>query len=336
MKRLALMLGTILLVGASASAKEIIAEPLVAIEPVVVVEEAPQGVSLQDYITKGTVDNKEQNEAIYKRSRANYKGFRAVSVGQEIEYETRNTDPANTLKINTGAKFAYGDNWTYSVSGRKDYKNRKGNDSDISLSGEASRIQLGAKRSFVYDNGIKASLGARWRTYSDKDEFFMDPTISYDRYSYWGTFGYKRFDNGVDKFYSESEPLKIALGPFALSYYYEYEKINGRGNGDYFFEHQARLSYPLYTGEKLTLTGEYRLGLGKETKGDHETIKGIENDYKFGNRNTLYFYGSYAMTENLDLGAYLGLEAGKWEMAANEGNGKSYYMDYGVTWEYKF
>ncbi|MFR9018096.1 MAG: hypothetical protein ACLVH8_00180 [Fusobacterium sp.] len=308
MKKLALLLGALSLVSSVAYAKEVVP----AVEEVVVVEEAAP-VAAAPALT-------------------------VTNVGQYIEID--NTSGRNGADIGEAVHFgnvvglAY-DDWTFGLMARKAWSM----DTDDGIHSNGHRLELD-----VWKNYENFSVGARWRQEADKDRFLLRTKYSYGMFSGWVDAGYE-FQNANDKkgnndnIYSEGMPVAVTVGPVTLGYYYEYFGYNGTGsdNGEMEEEirHQVRAMFPLYTGEKLSLSAEYRYQFANDIEMEDTAKKATP--YKENNRHIGIINANYALTDALSVYGYYEYDWNKYE--GKDGykvDHDDYYGEFCIGWNYAF
>ena len=302
MKKLALLLGALSLVSSVAYAKEVVP----AVEEVVVVEEAAP-VAAAPALT-------------------------VSYVGQSLEVD--NTSGSNsegnvgTTHFSNSVGLAYGDNWTFGLLGAKMWDM----DTDDGIHGNDHRLQIDAWRNF--ENG---SLGFRWRGQADYDRYYLRGKYSYGMFSGWADLAYQSNNSGTghtDNWYSEGMPVCVTYGPVTAGYYYEWDKMIDADKDGYegTLSHQLRVMFPLYTGEKLSLSGEYRYQFAQ----DQDYEKTTPWQEKTGHAAILY--AGYKLTENLALDGYYRYDFNEYE--AKDGNQAdqrdNYYGEFYAGWTYTF
>ena len=318
MKKLALLLGALSLVSSVAYAKEVVP----AVEEVVVVEEAApvaaapmlRVTNVGQYIE---IDN-------YSRHKASANG----GAGED------DLDIGNVM-LGHQVGLAYGDDWTFNLMARKGWDT----DTDDGIHGDNHRLELDVWRSF--DN---YSLGARWRQEAGMDRYLLRGKYSYGMFSGWVDAGYQ-FNNASegqnDNIYSEGMPVAVTVGPVTVGYYYEYKDWNGTHHEDQTEEltHQVRLMAPLYTGEKLSLSGEYRYQFAQDKEFEN-TVEGNKVPWQENNRHIAILNANYALTENLSVYGYYEYDFNKYEVKDGEPGAKDlgddYYGEFCIGWNYAF
>ena len=318
MKKLALLLGALSLVSSVAYAKEVVP----AVEEVVVVEEAAPVAAAP--------------------------ALRVTSVGQFIEVDNNSgsSNIGEDVFFGNTVGLAYGDDWTFGLMASKIW--------DVDTEGVHSknhRIELDAWRHF--DN---FSVGARWRQESGKDRYLARVKYNYGMFSGWVDAGYESQNSHTDleeisgnsyddNWYSEGMPLAVTVGPVTVGYYYEYLKYVGNENitEDDFHKsdlrHQLRAMFPIYNGEKLTLSGEYRYQFAQDvdqysTWRDYE----IEEDWQEKTAHVAILNASYAVTDALTVSGYYRYDFNEYEAHGNISKDKAdnYYGEFSVGWNYAF
>ena len=314
MKKLALLLGALSLVSSVAYAKEVVP----AVEEVVVVEEAApvaaapmlRVTNVGQYIE---IDN-------YSRHKASANG----GAGED------DLDIGNVM-LGHQVGLAYGDDWTFNLMARKGWDT----DTDDGMHSNGHRIDIDVWRSF--DN---FSVGARWRQEANKDRYLLRTKYSYGMFSGWVDAGYESKNGGEgvsDNWYSEGMPVAVTVGPVTAGYYYEWDDVVDYHEATAYegsLRHQIRLMAPLYTGEKLGLSAEYRYQFA-EDKEYKENKEWQEN-----NRHIAILNANYALTENLSVYGYYEYDFNKYEVHdGGEGAkdlGDDYYGEFCIGWNYAF
>ena len=311
MKKLVLLLGALSLVSSVAYAKEVVP----AVEEVTVVEEAPVAAPM----------------------------LRVTNVGQFIEVDNKSgsSDIGEDVFFGTNVGLAYGDDWTFGLMASKIW--------DMDTDGIHSknhRIELDAWRHF--DN---FSVGARWRQESGKDRYLARVKYNYGMFSGWVDAGYESQNEGTaghtwdDNWYSEGMPVAVTVGPVTLGYYYEYFNYLGENNASENYQetnlaHQLRAMFPIYSGEKLTLSGEYRYQFAQDIDQYDKNEKGVKagENWQELNRHIAILNASYALTDSLSVSGYYRYDWNKYE-----GNGHgvqdkddNYYGEFSIGWNYTF
>lgn len=312
MKKLALLLGALSLVSSVAYAKEVVP----AVEEVVVVEEAAPVAAAP--------------------------ALRVTSVGQFIEVD--NTSGSSNIGedvfFGNNVGLAYGDNWTFNLMASKIW--------DVDTDGVHSknhRIDLDAWRNFE-----NFSVGARWRQQTDKDRYYLRGKYSYGMFSGWADVTYEAQNDGPkgntwdDNWYSEGMPIAVTVGPVTLGYYYEYYNYLGADNAsenavETDLRHQVRAMFPIYNGEKLTLSGEYRYQFAQDVE-QYDKLYGhkVEENWQEKTAHIAILNASYAVTDALSISGYY-----RYDFNEYEGNGKgvkdkadNYYGEFSIGWNYAF
>ena len=305
MKKVALLLGALALVSSVAYAKEVVP----AVEEVVVVEEVKAAPML-----------------------------RVTSFGQGIEVDNyskhsdeygldHDDNDIGKVMLSTSVGLAYGDDWTFNFMARKHWDT----DTDEGMRSDGYRIDMEAWRAFE-----NYSLGLKWRQESDNDKYYIRGKYHFGMFSGWADFAYKSVNGeGSDSWYSEAMPIAITYGPVTVGYYYEWDKYTTTDNVDDTKEgslkHQVRVMAPLYTGEKLSLTGEYRYQFAEDKDYTVDT-PWVEN-----NRHIVIVGASYAVTDRLGVSGYYEYDFNKYEKhdGAKDVN-DDYYGEFGLGWTYSF
>lgn len=260
--------------------------------------------------------------------------LRVTSVGQFIEVDNTSNNSWNgyTEDVGEGVHFgntvslALGDNWTFDLMARKTWTA----DTDDGMESAGHRIDLSATRHFE-----NFSIGLKWRGESGMDRFYIPVSYNYGMFSGWATPAYT-FENTTsttdsiaqDYFYLEAEPVVIKYGPFALSYYFEGSKDTGDAD-THSYDHQVRLKYNFYNGEKLSLGAEYWYQFA------YENVEKDETQYE-NNKHVGVLNAAYAVTENLTIDGYYRYDFNKYEAKADKTVEDDYYGEFYVGWTYTF
>ena len=211
-------------------------------------------------------------------------------------------------------------------------------DTDDGIHSNGHRLELD-----VWKNYENFSVGARWRQEAEKDRFLLRTKYSYGMFSGWVDAGYE-FQNANDKkgnndnIYSEGMPVAVTVGPVTLGYYYEYFGYNGTGsdNGETEEEirHQVRAMFPLYTGEKLSLSAEYRYQFAN----DFEVEKNAAGKevYQENNRHIGIVSANYALTDALSVYGYYEYDWNKYDGHDEKTDPDNYYGEFCIGWNYAF
>ena len=298
MKKLALLLGALSLVSSVAYAKEVVP----AVEEVVVVEEAAPVAAAPAL----TVTNVGQYIEIDNTS-----GRDGADIGEAVHF-------ANVVGL------AY-DDWTFGLMARKAWSM----DTDDGIHSNGHRIDLD-----VWKNFENFSVGARWRQEANKDRWLLRTKYSYGMFSGWVDAGYE-FNNtdAEDNIYSEGMPVAVTVGPVTLGYYYEYFGYDDM-NADKVEEeirHQVRAMFPLYTGEKLSLSAEYRYQFANDFE--------VKEDapYKENNRHIGIINANYAVTDALSVYGYYEYDWNKYDgQNGYKVDHDDYYGEFCIGWNYAF
>lgn len=319
MKNMTLLLGSLLLVGSIANAKEVVTAPTpaveqtkeIVVEPVVIVEEAAKP------------------------------WIRLTSIGQEIEVEN------SSGKSNIGESVYFAniiglatDNWDFAVQAGRFWDV----DTDKGIKKTNTRMQLDAWRNFKAES-FKYSLGARWRAQKDLDRMYLRGKYSSNSgmFAGWVDYFYDSYTGKADSNTVEVMPLNVKLGPLTLGYFLGYTQGVG-GNDAESTEHQLRAYLPLYKGEKISFNLENRLTLHKDGKGytkagklvsldSHELEnKGRTGEYDFGGRNRTYLKVNYKVTPALQVYGHYAYEI----QDAKDFGRDTYYGNFVAGWNYKF
>ena len=312
MKKKALLLGAILAVSSSAYAKEVLPAVEEVQETVIIAEVTPE--PLIKSVTVGQsleVDNTSGGK----------------NIGEEVIF-------MNTAELST-------ENWDYTIGAGKvfssDTRSREGGLYDRGT----SRMELQAIRNF--DNWF---LGIKLQSNDDYDRWYLRTGYDYGMFSGWMDAQYYS-QEGVNEDYGRIEimPFNVTFGPIKVGYYLDYKDYTGKGqvmdNGvlEKSADHQLRAYAPLYNGEKLDLSLEYRLGLHNSM--DYSNLKNNVGYrvYKDFNYNAMIINANYALNDSFDIYGYYRYDISKFEakdgVITNKDNGK-YYGEFQIGWAYTF
>ena len=312
MKKLALLLGALSLVSSVAYAKEVVP----AVEEVVVVEEAAPVAAAP--------------------------ALRVTSVGQFIEVDNNSgsSNIGEDVFFGNTVGLAYGDDWTFGLMASKIW--------DVDTDGVHSknhRIELDAWRHF--DN---FSVGARWRQESGKDRYLARAKYNYGMFSGWVDAGYEAQNEGDaghtwdDNWYSEGMPVAVTVGPVTVGYYYEYLNYVGADNAsenkvETDLRHQVRAMFPIYNGEKLTLSGEYRYQFAQDVE-QYDKYYGakVEEKWQEKTAHIAILNASYAVTDALTVSGYYRYDFNEYDAHGKgvEDKADNYYGEFSIGWNYAF
>ncbi|MGL4904439.1 MAG: hypothetical protein ACRCYM_00845 [Cetobacterium sp.] len=293
MKKLALLLGSLLVVGATASAKEAVVAPVeVSKEVVVVAEPVVEVVEVEAPTLKLT----------------------SIKTGIWSENKSGKTNGnlgSNSLRLYTN--FAYGEDWTGSFAARR-YFTSNTKDSygaDDLFNKTTTRTYVGVTRNNIFEN---YSLGFTYVSQNTWDKYDLElgfaPTnwlTGYALYEYVSAAG-----EDSDANYVEFQP-KLSYNGWGISYYFE---------GEYAIENdakyeiqQVRLFTPKAKIGKFAVSGEYRGTLSHESEDEKgNTSYGVdtrmENAFDI---NRVYAHTTYELTPSTTLFTSLGYQFGKWE-----------------------
>ena len=311
MKKLALLLGALSLVSSVAYAKEVVP----AVEEVVVVEEAAPVAAAP--------------------------ALRVTHFGQSIEVDNHTKDDSldiGNVMLGNSVGLAY-DDWTFGLFARKGWDM----DTDNGIHSAGHRMELD-----FWKNYENFSVGAIWRGEKDFDRYLARVKYNYGMFSGDLMAGYKFMNNDAnDCFYAEGMPVAVTVGPVTVGYYFEYSKYNGTSDNVWYDTedvehwdkkeealHQVRVFFPIYSGEKLSLNGQYRYQFAHDQEFTNDKQGWQEN-----NRHIAVLGASYAVTENLTVDGYYQYEWNKYEAHDGENNKDrkdDYYGEFYVGYTYKF
>ncbi|MGL5056631.1 MAG: hypothetical protein ACRC6A_04600 [Fusobacteriaceae bacterium] len=294
MKKLALLLGSLLVVGATVSAKEVVVAPVeVSKEVVAVAEPVAEVVVIEEVPTLKLTSIR---TGLWSENRS---GAKNGNLG------------ANNLRLETN--FAYGENWTGSLNARR-YFNSNSKDSygvHDEFDKAGTRTYVGVTRNNIFDN---YSLGYTYQTRDKRDshttEFGFAPTSWLDGYLVYEYVS--RGGNDSDSNYVEFQP-KFSYNGWGVSYYFEAE-YNIEDDTEYEIQ-QVRLFTPKAKLGKFAVSGEYRGTITYDSKdGKGNDLYGVSQkvDNAF-DVNRVYAKMTYGLTESTTLFTNIGYEFGKWQ-----------------------
>ncbi|MGL6131760.1 MAG: hypothetical protein ACRCZ9_09135 [Fusobacteriaceae bacterium] len=314
MKKLALLLGSLLVVGATVSAKEAVVAPVeVSKEVVVVAEPVAEVVIVEEAPTLKLTSIR---TGLWSENRS---GKTGGNLG------------ANNLRLETN--FAYGENWTGSLNARRYFnsntKDSYGTQDEFDKAGV--RTYVGVTRNNIFEN---YSLGYTYQSRDKRDshsaEFGFAPTSwlsGYATYEYISKGG-----SDSDANYVEFQP-KLSYNGWGVSYYFEGE-YNVEDDTECEIQ-QVRLFTPKAKVGKFAVSGEYRGTIthdSKDAKGLDEYGVGSKVDNAF-DINRVYAKMTYGLTSSTTLFTNVGYEFGKWQ-ENKDGSKRDSYMtivETGVT-----
>ena len=302
MKKLALLLGSLLVVGV-AQAKEVVVAP-------VVVEESKEIVVVAEPVVEEVAVVVEEAKPV----------LRVTQIGQWIEIDNyAGSADGDIGDVMLGNRVALStDNWDFEVNAKKSWIT----DTKDGFGKTGSEINLDAWRNFSTEAGSKYALGARWRQTNNYDRYYLRGKYVTGMFSGWADVWYEAGENNNDEFKTELMPANVTMGPLTLGYFLAANKGVG-SNANNGQEHQLRAYLPLYVGEKLALGAEYRFGLEKQENG-----KVI---YEFARMNRAQLGLGYQYTENLEFSTYY-----LYEITEKKDSTKDYYGEFGLAWNYSF
>ena len=323
MKKLALLLGSLLVVGTTVAAKEAVVAPVeVSKEVVVVAEPVVEEIVII-----------ERNEPAFKVTK-----FGMWTENDNTAGHADGDIGLTYLGLDLGLASASGD-WTYGFQGFKAWTL---DTSEGVLDGkDTSRFQLDAWRHFNRDQDFKYSLGARARLQSGEsayDRYYLRGKYSYGFLSGWTDLMYQSNNstsNKRDEQKVEIMPLNMTFGPLTFGYFFygmrnTGDVASGERRGEV-SEHQLRAYFPLFAYEKLSTDVELRLGLHRDQKQANKT-KTDDGDYDFGDLQRYALNVNYAYSERLSISGYYLYEIVKYSTDKRD----NYYGEFGAGWSYKF
>ena len=314
MKKAALLLGTILAVGSSAYAKEVLPVVEEVQETIIVAEVTPQPQPL----------------------------FKSVTVGQSLEIDNTSGGKnigedvifMNTVDLDT-------ENWDFTIGAGKVFSSDTHSSNGGLYDRGSSRLELQAIRNF--DNWF---LGAKVRSQSEYDRWYLRTGYDYDMFSGWMDAQYFSMSEGKEDYIQvEVMPLNIKFGPIKAGYYLNYKDYRGDGQKDTTgllrrsYDHQLRAYAPLYNGDKLDLSLEYRLGLHNSANYKDKTAGVGYKAYKDFEYNALILNASYNFTEAFDVYGYYRYDINRFEGKDGKitnADDQRYYGEFQIGWSYTF
>ena len=303
MKKLALLFGALSLVSSVAYAKEVVP----AVEEVVVVEEVAP-VAAAPTLTVTHVGQ-----------------YIEVDNNSHVDAGKTNADIGEAVHFAQVVGLAYED-WTFDLMARKAWLM----DTDEGVHSNGHRLDLD-----VWKNYENFSVGARWRQEADNDKWLARAKYNFGMFSGWVDAGYQfNNDDAADNIYSEAMPVAVTVGPVTVGYYYEYKDFNGtsKTSNDQTkeFTQQARVMFPLYTGEKLSLGAEYRYQFAQDKEFEQHKA------WQENNRHIGIVNANYALTENLSVYGYYEYDWNKYEGHDMKDQKDDYYGEFAIGWNYAF
>lgn len=265
--------------------------------------------------------------------------LKVTNFGQNIEIEnisgTKQGDIGDTWFFNN-LGMTYGD-WTFSIVGGKMWTL----DSEGGVDGSNSRVQMSAVRN--YGNYY---LGVKTRFQQDYDRYHLLAGWNYGEF--YGDYDvWYQSQQGVgadpDSFRFEVFPVGVKFGDYKVAWFVEgHESVGTKvaNKEESYISHQLRFYAPLYKGEKLSLSTEYRLTL-MEDQDKYETAEAYATAKDFG-RHRLYVRSNYAVSDSLSLFLNYGYQVsdleGNSETKTDRANVDSnkYWGDIEFGWNYKF
>lgn len=296
MKKLALLLGSLLVVGTTVAAKEAVVVPVEVSKEVVVVAEPVAEVIIVEETPK----------------------FRLTSLSGRIVSENRSGKSNGNLGSNhfrISPSFAYGDNWTGFLEARRYFTSNT--DSDYGAKKVFNktyvRTLVGITRNNIFDN---YSLGFTYDAKKEIDEYDVTlgfaPVKWFNGYATYG-YGSDSKKDGSDYNYVEVLP-KLTYNGWAVGYYFE---------GTYYTQNDAKEEYQqvrFYTPrwnvtDKLSVGAEWRLSVDA----DFKNMNG-EKDFSMshsvtdpGSKNKAFARAYYQATDALQVWGEFAYEFGKFE-----------------------
>lgn len=263
-----------------------------------------------------------------------------TNFGQSIEIENTSGKTQGDIGDtwfwnNLGMRY---DDWTFGFQFGKMWTL----DSDDGVQNNNGRVQITATKNFG-----NYYLGAKTRMQQDYDRYHLlagwtygDFYGDYDVY-YHSTQG---DDKKPDSFRYEIFPVGVKYGDFKAAWFVEgHESVgsNKAGEEESYITHQLRFYAPVYKGEKLTMTTEYRLTL-MEDQDKYEKVTEPYTTAKDFGRHRLYLRNNYAVSENLSVFLNYGYQISDYEGNSETKNNKAavdskkYWGDLEFGWTYTF
>lgn len=262
--------------------------------------------------------------------------LKVTNIGQSIEIENTsgNEDIADHFWFFNNVGMTY-DNWKFGLQAGKMWTV----DTEDGFGSTDSRLQLSGVRN--YGNYY---LGLKTRMTKTYDRYHALAGWNYD--NLYGDFDvwYQANESAADEVHYEIFPIGVKIGGFKAAWFVEgWEAVGSVTNGqqESYMAHQLRFYAPLYTGEKLSLTTEYRLSLTEDKEYKEKAPKAYTT-FKDGGRHRLYVRSNYNVTDNLSVFLNYGYQISKYEGhnetktdRAKVGSDK-YWGDVEFGWNYKF
>lgn len=319
MKKLALLLGSLLVVGVTAQAKEVIVAPVEESKEIVVVAEP--------VVEEVAVVVEEPAPA-----------FRATNFGMWTENDnTAGHEDGDIGLTYLGMSLGLAsENWTHGIEAYKAWT--LDTDEGVISGKDDSRLQITSMRSFNKDSEFKYSLGTRFRLNKTYDRYYLKGKYSYGMLGGWADLAYTSRNeeaNARDSYYLETMPLNMTFGPLTVGYFfYAEESVGSNAAGERTpstIEHQLRAYFPLFSAGKFSSDVEIRLGLDKDNKAGDRNSK-TEADYGFGDLQRYALNLGYEYSESLSFSTYYLYQITKFDTDKRN----DYYGEFGAGWNYKF
>ena len=267
--------------------------------------------------------------------------LKVTNVGQEIEIE--NSDGGvgvDSIYFANSVGLSYGD-WSVGLQAGKFWSYGR----HTHLDSLDSRLQIDVWNK-VADN---LKLGYRYRGQKEFDRHYARWDYSKDWFWSSGDVWYEA-KNGkkgaTDNINSEFFPVGVKFGDLKVGYFVNYKENVGNVSAkaeENYFEHQLRVYYPLYKGEKffLNFEGRFTLSTDADYKDDKDGSAAKYRHYDDFGRTRLYLRPTYKVSDALTVYGYYGYEFKDYKYE-NDAKRSDYhkendnYQDIGIGWNYTF
>ncbi|SJZ87413.1 hypothetical protein SAMN02745174_01807 [Cetobacterium ceti] len=271
--------------------------------------------------------------------------FRVTSITTGIWNENRSGKANGNIGSNNlrfYANFAYGDNWTGYLQTRRYFDSNTKSSYNDGKKGifikKNTKNYVSVTRNNIYGNN---SIGFTYEAGTAYDEYDLQYSFAPTDYiSGYVIYGYgARSDQDPDYNYIEVQP-RLSYKGWAMSYYFEGSyNVNSNKQGNYNFQ-QLRFFTPTYTYEKFSANVEWRTWLTASGKKEEKNV--VTKNYEMGKNiknpfdaNRVYLKMNYALDNSTTVFTNLGYEIGKWESSSNSSK-KSYKEFIEVGLNFKF
>ena len=300
MKKLALLLGSLLVVGTTVAAKEAVVAPVEVSKEVVVVAEPVAEVIIVE------------EEPTLKLSGL---GYRFVS--ENRSGKSNGNLGANHFRL--VPKFSYGKNWEASIDARR-YFTSNTKDSygpDKLFNKTKTRTLVNVTRNNIFED---YSLGFTYDASNTLDEYDLTfgfaPTNWFDGYVVYG-YGSNSASGASDYNYVEVLP-KLSYNGWAVGYYFEGTyNIENDGQDEY---QQVRFYTPKWNiTDKFAMAAEWRLSVDSDFKGTagERVFSESHSITDPGSKNKAFARAYYQATPTFQVWGEFAYEFGKFEDGEN-------------------